>query len=137
MLPDQARREDTRAWLAKAEVDLRSADHALTASPPLLEDVVFHSQQAVEKTMKGLLTWSDVPFRKTHSLEELGRQCVAIHPVLLPLVDEAAPLTEYAWKFRYPGEQVPPARQETEEAVRIARSVFAAVLEQLPPEVRP
>jgi len=54
MQPDEARLADTRAWLSKARTDLRSADHALTASPPLVEDVVFHAQQATEKAMKAL-----------------------------------------------------------------------------------
>ena len=137
MQPDEARLADTRAWLSKARTDLRSADHALTASPPLVEDVVFHAQQATEKAMKALPTWHDVPFRKTHSLEELGEQCVGLHADLLPLVDRAAPLTEYAWKFRYPGEQSLPSPQEAAEAQQTAGAIFAAVLERLPPNLRP
>jgi len=135
-LPDDARRADTRAWLSKARTDLRSAEHALGASPPLLEDAAFHSQQAAEKAMKALLAWHDEPFRKTHSLEEVGRQCAAIYPDLAAVVDEAAPLTEYAWKFRYPGDPAPPTRAEVEQALRIARAVFAAVLGKLPAEAR-
>ncbi len=42
MRHDPVRVEDTRAWLIMAAKDLRSAEHGLTASPPLLEDVVFH-----------------------------------------------------------------------------------------------
>ena len=52
----------------------------------MLDDALFHCQQAVEKALKGLLTWHDVPFRKTHSLEELGRQVVALHGELRPMV---------------------------------------------------
>lgn len=48
----------------------------------LLEDVLFHCQQAVEKTLKGFLAWHDVPFRKTHSLEELGAACERLDPTL-------------------------------------------------------
>jgi hypothetical protein len=46
--------------------------------------------------MKAFLAWHDVPVRKTHSLEELGRLCVALDSTLGSLADEAAPLTEYA-----------------------------------------
>ncbi len=70
--------------------------------PPLVEDIVFHCQQAVEKSMKAFLTWHNVPFRKTHSLEELGEQCLRIDESLKELVDRAVPLTDYAWRFRYP-----------------------------------
>jgi HEPN domain-containing protein len=34
--------------------------------------MVFHCQQAVEKSFKASLTFHDQPFRKTHSLEEIG-----------------------------------------------------------------
>jgi HEPN domain-containing protein len=136
MQSDAARLADTRAWLAKARTDLRSAEHALAASPPLAEDVAFHAQQAAEKAMKALLTWHDVPFRKTHSREELGQQCVAVEPTPLALVDQAAPLTEYAWRFRYPGEDAPPTPEEVDGALQTARAVVAAVSERLPQQAR-
>jgi HEPN domain-containing protein len=136
MLPDEARAADTAAWLSKARLDVRSAEHALTASPPLMEDATFHSQQAIEKAMKGFLTWHDVPFRKTHSLEELGQQCIELEATLERLVDEAAPLTEYAWKFRYPGEYEAPTRDEAENALKIAGAVVDGLVQHLPSHVR-
>jgi len=108
MLPEEARVADTSAWLVRAASDLRSARHALTASPPLLDDALFHCQQTVEKLFKALLTWHDLPFRRTHSLEEPGSQCLTLDPSLGPLVDRAAALSEYAWRFRYPGPEEPP-----------------------------
>jgi HEPN domain-containing protein len=86
---------------------------------------------AVEKALKGLLTWHDVPFRKTHSLEELGRQVVALHGDLRPLADRASLLSEYAWKFRYPGEVDSPSIAEATEALALAREAHAAVLATL------
>jgi HEPN domain-containing protein len=134
---DPALVADVRAWLAKAAVDLRAGEHDLVASPPLLEDVVFHSQQAVEKVLKAFLAWHDQPFRKTHSLEEIGRQCVQLDPGLGELVRRAAPLTEYAWKFRYPGETQELAREEAVAALETAQEVHRAILSRLPTEVRP
>lgn len=101
---DPARVAEVRAWLARAAEDLRAADHELTAIPPILGDLVFHCQQAVEKLFKAFLVWHDVVFRKTHNLEELGEQCLGIDATLGEVVDRAVPLTEYAWRFRYPGE---------------------------------
>lgn len=104
MVSDDARTEDVRAWLRKAELDLRVAAHEISAAESgLWSDVVFHAQQATEKALKALLALHDVPFRKTHNLEELGRQCVVVDSTLETLADHAAPLTEYAWKFRNPG----------------------------------
>ena len=72
MPPDLRRVAEAKAWLDKAALDLRAAEHERTASPPLTGDMVFHAQQLVEKTLKAFLSWHDQPFRKTHSLVELG-----------------------------------------------------------------
>jgi HEPN domain-containing protein len=137
MQHDPGRVADTRAWLVKATNDLRAAETDLAASPPLLEDTLFHCQQAAEKAMKALLSWHDEPFRKTHDLVEVGRQCVEIDATLEPLFRRSAPLTEYAWKFRYPGESEEPSRKEVVEAVTLAKQVYEAVLERLPGQVHP
>ncbi len=71
---DPAHVAEARGWIVRAARDLRAAEHEFQAVPPLLDDIVFHCQQAAEKALKGFLTWHDVPFRKTHSLEEIGEQ---------------------------------------------------------------
>lgn len=46
MGPDDARIEDVRAWLRKAELDIRAAAHDLTApEAELSADAAFHAQQ--------------------------------------------------------------------------------------------
>jgi hypothetical protein len=55
MPPDDARRQDALAWLARAELDLKAARH---------------------DSFKALLARHDVAFRKTRNLEELGNQCI-------------------------------------------------------------
>jgi HEPN domain-containing protein len=137
MTPDPELIAETKAWLAKARTDLRAASHEFTADPPLVEDIVFHAQQAVEKCFKAFLAWNSVAFRKTHSLEELGEACLQLEPALRPLVDRAVPLTEYAWKYRYPGEEEAPSVEEAQEASAIAREVYDAITIRLPPKARP
>lgn len=137
MPPDSARIEETRAWFHKANIDLRAARVDLDADPPIAEDVLFHCQQAAEKSLKGFLTWHDQPFRKTHSLVELGMQCAELDPSLETLLREASGLSEYATKYRYPGETIPATVEEASDAIRLAIEVFQQVLAQLPFEVRP
>jgi len=91
---------DTQAWFRKAMTDLRSAEADLAASPPILEDVVFHCQQAAEKAIKGFLTFHQQPLGKTHDLRELAKGCLRMDATLAPLLEQAVPLTWYAWKFR-------------------------------------
>ena len=106
---------ETKEWLSKAALDLRSAEHALTALPPLLEDVAYHCQQATEKKLEGFLVWHNIPFRKTHSLEEIGEQCIEQDMTIKDIINRAVPLKEYAWLFRYPGEPAEPSKEEAEE----------------------
>jgi HEPN domain-containing protein len=131
------RAADTRAWLARARDDLRGAEIDLAASPPLLGDAAFHCQQAVEKALKAFLTWHDRPFRKTHDLVELGAECVAIDVTLEPHLRATAPLTEYAWRYRYPGEPSEPAESEVRQALDRARAVVALILGRVPAEAQP
>lgn len=129
--------DEVRSWLRKAANDLRTAELARAASPPLQDQTVFHCQQAVEKALKGFLVFHGRTFRKTHSIEEIGEQALAIDDGLRSLVDRAVPLTEYAWRFRYPGEPEDPSAEEAGEALRIARDVFAEIFARLPPAGRP
>ncbi len=132
MPPDPVRIEDTRAWLARADADLRAAANAVSADEPVLGDAVFHCQQAAEKAMKAFLTWHDVPFRKTHDLGVLGGQCVELEPALSDVLRRAAPMTEYAWKFRYPGDVFEPLMGEVNSALGLARAVVSEIRSRLP-----
>jgi len=136
MQPDLALVAETREWLAKAALDLRAAEFEFTARPPLTADITFHSQQLAEKSMKAFLTWHDQPFRRVHNLLEIGKQCVEIDGTLEAVVQEAATLTDYAWKFRYPGEPEEPSVAEAEQALSLAREAYGAILARLPDEVR-
>jgi hypothetical protein len=53
------------------------------------------------------------------------------------LIDRAAPLPEYAWRFRYPGDANDPSNDEAVAALAVARAVFQAVIDRLPNDVRP
>ncbi|MBM4038018.1 MAG: HEPN domain-containing protein [Planctomycetes bacterium] len=134
---DPVRVADTRAWVEKALVDFRGAEADVAASPPVIEDIFFHAQQATEKMLKAFLTWHDRPFRKTHAIEELGELCLVVDPTLRELVDRAVPLTEYASKFRYPGVMEVADLDEAKAALTVAREVFDAIAARLPAETRP
>ena len=98
---------------------------------------MFHCQQLAEKSLKGFWAWHDRPFRKTHNLVEIGQQCVSVDASLEDVVRPAATLTEYAWKFCYPGEPEQPLASEARRALDLARNVYDAVLSRLPDAVRP
>lgn len=98
---------------------------------------VFHSQQAAEKAAKGFLAFHDVPFRKTHSLGELGEQCIAIDASLAGIMAESKKLTDYAVVFRYLEAPHEPDQAEAAEALDIARRLYNDVLRLLPADREP
>lgn len=131
MPPDPQQSTDTAAWLTKAREDLRAARVDLAADPPLLADALFHAQQGIEKALKAFLTWYDQPFRRSHDLGELGLQCAHLDSSLEPLLRESAPLTEYAWRYRYPGDPSDPDPREAGAALALAEQVLDAVASRL------
>ena len=134
---DPALVAEVRSWLSKGGKDLAAAEYELQADPPFADDIVFHAQQAAEKSLKAFLSWHRVPFRKTHNLIELGEACSRIDQSLESLLRRAAPLTEYAWKFRYPGDPQGATAEEAAAALATAREVFDTVVRCLPSEVIP
>lgn len=137
MSPDPERAAEAHGWLTKAAGDLRTAAHLPAADPPLIADAPFHAQQAVEKTLKAYLSWYDAPFRKTHDLAELGRQCVGIDATLEDVCRRAERLTVVAWIFRYAGDEAEPPASEARDALALARDLNEAILGRLPRETWP
>jgi HEPN domain-containing protein len=60
----------TEVWFDKAKEDLDVALEIISKEH-LTNMVAFHSQQAVEKTLKGIIEEFEIGFVKTHNLERL------------------------------------------------------------------
>ena len=109
-------------WLWRAGSDLALA----CISKPdgvLLEELCFHSQQAAEKSIKGILVYQRISFPKTHNIRTL----LDLLPDNLSLpsgLEEAVILSDYAVSTRYPGIYEPVDETEYEEAIRLAKRVF-------------
>src|SRR6266481_9327947 len=128
---------ETRDWLTKAREDLEAAERLLTVGSPLPSQAAFHAQQAAEKAQKAFLTWHKQNFPRTHDLGELGAECVTIDPALGSLCSSVALVGAYAVAPRYPGSGGEPTIEEAQEAIRLAREMYDAVIARLPNEVKP
>jgi len=137
MQHDPLRLAETKDWLTKAKHDLRAAEVLVESDPPLFDVAVFHCQQAAEKAFKAFLFWNDVPFRKTHEIEQLGRSCQKIDASLENIVEHSIDLTPFAWRFRYPGDVMTPSLPDTKSALSLARGAYEAIIARLPEEARP
>ncbi|MEO5368808.1 MAG: HEPN domain-containing protein [Magnetococcus sp. DMHC-1] len=101
-----------QAWLRKAGNDLTVA-HTLVNlpnSPP--EIVCFHMQQAIEKSLKGLLTWHGIRFPKTHDLLVLHDLAAPLLPNMERFRTLLQILGKCAVEWRYPGDDEDEPSQE-------------------------
>jgi len=130
MTPGQLRHEETRAWLDRARRDLRAA--TLLIAGDANTEALFHCQQPAEKAPKAFLTFHESTFRKTHDLGDLSSDCLALDDSLQPAVSQAEGLTQYAWRFRYPGMPYEPDSAEAQDGLRRAEAVVLEVERRLP-----
>jgi HEPN domain-containing protein len=128
-----------RSWLTKAASDLRSAKVLGSAEDPTLDTAIYHCQQAAEKVVKAFLVHCGVTPEKTHDIRNLTIQAAAHEPRFNELLTFAAELTPYAWEFRYPDDlaETYPTREEFDQALHQAQTVYDFVLNLLPKEARP
>ena len=81
--------------------------------------------------MKAVLTWHQISFKKTHDLDELKQTCLQIAGELTAQLAGIEGLSQYAWRFRYPGAPYHPERAEAEAAMQAAGQIFNAVVARL------
>lgn len=131
---DEALLEVVAAWRRKAASDLEAAK---TMHPR--DAAIYHCQQAGEKILKCYPALVDHPLMKTHDLRLLLTACVAYEPGMVAFLPEAALLTPYAVKYRYPNLDDPaddmPGWEELAAAIAAAQRLFDYSVSLLPPEV--
>ena len=127
MKPDESRLALVRPWIAKADVDYRTAERLL----PIRESIAFHCQQAAEKYLKAFLVLRGVEFPKTHSISRLLDLVSSIAPELAAALEEAEFLTPFGVEIRYPGDlpELLPGQERT--VFGLARRTREKIMEQL------
>src|SRR3990170_8901068 len=124
--------EVVRAWFKKAENDLITAEHTMKLKHPPCDTICFHAQQCAEKCLKGFLTFHEIDFPKTHSLEDLVLLCKNVVPSLESELEDMEVLSSYGVEIRYPGEiyyEIP--KEDAREALNLAKKVKTVILKHL------
>jgi HEPN domain-containing protein len=134
---DPALVAETHDWLSRASKDLEAAERLMTGGSPFPSQAAFYAQQAAEKAQMAFLTWHKQIFRKTHDLRVLGEACVIIDATLEDVSISVAQISGYAFETRYPGSRADPTVAEAQEAIKLAREMYDAVITRLPDEVKP
>jgi len=128
MRPEQ---EFALEWLHKARNDLLSARIVLESEYGITDVPCFHAQQTVEKALKGLLTWNNISFGKTHDLMVLLAEVVNIDPAFDNVRSVCAELAEFAVDVRYPGGISEPPQGEAERFISEAEKILIQIEQRL------
>lgn len=120
----------TMEWIEKAEGDFASLGREIRArKAPNYDAACFHAQQCAEKYLKARLQEASIPFQKTHDLVALLNLLLPIEPLWVVLKPQLTYLTEYAVRYRYPGDSAD--RTEALKAARMCREVRREVRKSL------
>lgn len=128
---DEITRRLVTEWLAKADADLRLAEHLLPDAESFAGAMAFHCQQAVEKYVKALLTQRQTSFPKTHDIARLLDLLEPTDESLAEVLRQTIVLTPFGVELWYPGEQPDASTEFARVAVDLARSAREGVVAAL------
>ena len=122
-------RKESGDWFRVAGEDLKSA--RVLFKEGLFRMAGFHSQQAVEKAFKALLTEREFRFKRIHSLIDLKGNMEKIG-YKISINEEEAVFLNSIYRSRYPADlgllpQGEPARKDARRALKIATRILKEV----------
>ncbi|MBE7128166.1 HEPN domain-containing protein [Bacillus mycoides] len=94
--------EDLKEWLFIAKSDLDSARYLTHMKPFPTAIICYHSQQCVEKLLKGFLALNGRPVPKTHNLLMLHKFCRRLNEEFSLILEQCVQLNGYATDIRLP-----------------------------------
>lgn len=120
-------------WLERAGEDLRTADVLLGVG--IWNQVCFHSQQCVEKSLKAILIVENAIYPRSHNLPQLLAMLDRDkYQALFKIADAIRVLDRFYMSARYP-DVIPgalpdglPTQVEATEALTLARQVYDVVV---------
>ena len=125
--------EESRRWIAFANEDLRVAE--LIIDDEIYNQVCFHAQQSIEKTLKAAILAQGKTLRHTHIIVDLLNDLAV--PWLSDLNDELKEMDLYYVPTRYPDAlpgmlpDGPPSLADAQSALLLAREVYERVVTEL------
>ena len=114
-----------RAWLNKAEEDLRFAEANLLEGHEFFAQICFHFQQAAEKYLKAYIIGKGLDFGRVHDLVHLLRTCAAHDPTFDELKEDCILLNTAYIETRYPVHWPTNYTKETAEQAHAAAVAIA------------
>jgi HEPN domain-containing protein len=94
--------KDVIDWIQIADDDIDSAKILNEAAHRHYENICYHCAQAIEKYLKGYLSYNDIIPQKTHNLLLLNENCIGIDNRFESIRIECGLLNRFASDIRYP-----------------------------------
>ena len=119
----------TLEWIEKAEGDYHSAvelQHGRNRAPHV---ICFLAQQCVEKYLRAWLQEAQIPFLRTHNLQQLLNLILPSIPSWASWEADVSKLSKHAVDTRYPGDSA--TESDIEHAMKTCEKVRKAVRTQL------
>ena len=120
-----------QGWFEKGDHDLRAAEVILQSEDAPFDVICFHTQQCIEKYLKGFLTFHQQDIRRTHDLVSLNAECSRVDPSFDTWEEICEQLTGYAVESRYPDDFAEYSAEEAEHAFAAATRFRAFIREKL------
>lgn len=112
-------------WIEKAEEDYNSARWLQQSPNAVHNSICFHVQQCIEKYLKAWLQETNIPFSKTHDLQELLDLIVPTVSIWQTWKPDFKIISTYAVDSRYPGDSA--TAENTQYAMQIYDEVRQAI----------
>lgn len=122
-------KDNSADWLFFAESDLRAAETLLDEA--MYHLVCFHAQQAIEKSLKGILRHAQQPIPKNHDIVYLRTQVASLKEFDDPNEDDAVFVSQFYMLTRYPDilpGMLPdglPGLKDARRSLEIAKAFYA------------
>ena len=111
-------------WLRHAESDLLLGKLGRANQDILPEQICFHAQQSIEKSLKGFLVSLGLSFPPVHDIEQL-LDILRKSKIALPSwSEELLETTPYAVETRYPGDWEEITLSEVDHAIELAEKTL-------------
>lgn len=120
-----------KLWFKKADSDFKTIENNFKGDDPPSDAICFHSQQAIEKYIKGALVYFDKHVTKTHDLVYFLASVSEYIPELNRFEDELHEISRCGVESRYPDFFYEPSLEEAKEAYETAVKVKDIVLSKV------
>jgi HEPN domain-containing protein len=125
---------DYRKWVQKAASDWLAVE-TLRGNSELRLIACLHAQQALEKSLKGLLVLHGKPYPKTHDLVKLIQLTGGVVPELPQWEADLHGISLAYPRSRYRGELEDISQDEAQGVLKSAAAVRADILKHFPADV--